>query len=357
MMPTPNQRASWIGVTSLALALALAALLTLPLTAQSATSKKKHQTVTITAVGDTMLGRSPELPSSPYTYLNAVKLDLKRKTDITFMNLEGTLTSRGASKCGGGSSDCFAFRTPKSYARVYKNAGFDVVNSANNHYNDFGGAGRADTDSALKTVGLVQTGKPGQIGYVKVGKLEVAFVGFAPYPWASDLLNLMSARSLINRAKANADLVVAYMHAGAEGAGKTHVPYGSEHAYGENRGNSRQFAHMAVNAGAALVIASGPHVLRGMEIYRNRLIAYSLGNFAGFHNFGSSGNSSLSAILRATVDSKGRLVAGRIFPVKMSGVGRPSKGGGSLRLIRSLSRSDFGKRGVRIHGDGSLVAP
>lgn len=344
-------------VAVLAFGAAMSALIGFPFAAQSSAGDKSRQTVTITAVGDTMLGRSPTLPSSPYSYLSAVKSDLKRQTDISFMNLEGTLTSRGASKCGGGSSDCFAFRTPKSYARVYKNAGFDVVNSANNHYNDFGGVGRTDTDSALRSAGLVQTGKPGQIGYVEVGKLKVAFVGFAPYPWAANLLNLMSARSLVKRAEANADLVVVYMHAGAEGAGKTHVPHGSESAYGENRGNSRRFAHMAVDAGAALVIASGPHVLRGMEIYRNRLIAYSLGNFAGFHNFGSTGNTSLSAILRATVNSEGRLVGGRLFPVRMSAGGRPSKGGRSLRLIRSLSRADFGNRGVGIHGDGSLVVP
>ena len=83
--------------------------------------------------------------------------------------------------------------------------------------------------------------------------------------------------------------MVVLMHAGAEGADRTHVPAGREEAYGEDRGDSPLFARTAIDAGADLVLGSGPHVLRGMQLYKGRLIAYSLGNLAGWHNFSRHG--------------------------------------------------------------------
>lgn len=328
-----------------------------PTTPAPAPAPKPEPTVTITAVGDTMLGNTPELPPNPFDYMDPIRDELTRKAQIVFMNLEGTLTSAGGGKCGSGSSDCYAFRTPPGYGRVYKAAGFTVANSANNHYNDFGPQGQRDTDRALRAAGIVQTGRPGQIAYVKAGGMKLAFVGFAPYAWASNLLNLPAARAQIKRAKANADQVVVYMHAGAEGADKTHVTGASEFAYGENRGNPKAFAHMAIDAGASLVLGSGPHVLRGMEYYRNRLIAYSLGNFAGFHNFGSSAVTSRSAILRVTLNRRGRPTAGRVFPVTLSASGRPARGGASLSMIRALSKQDLRSRAVRFHDNGELLVP
>src|ERR1700712_2505351 len=184
--------------------------------------------VTITAVGDTMLGNTPQLPPNASHYLDAVRSDLTRNSQIAFMNLEGTLTSAGGGKCGGGNGgDCYEFRTPPRVSSVYKAAGFSVANSANNHYNDFGAQGQRDTTAALRRAGIVQTGRPGQIGYVKAGGVSVAFLGFAPYGWASNLLDFAAARAQIQRAKAHADQVVVYMHAGAEGAAATHVTDGA----------------------------------------------------------------------------------------------------------------------------------
>src|SRR5580693_6287050 len=66
--------------------------------------------VTIAAVGDTMLGTTPDLPSNPGSYLGAVRPVLDRGAQIVFGNLEGTLTTATASKCGTASANCFAFR-------------------------------------------------------------------------------------------------------------------------------------------------------------------------------------------------------------------------------------------------------
>jgi hypothetical protein len=323
----------------------------------TAAAAKPRPTVTFAAVGDTMLGNSPELPAEPGSYLAAVKGQLRG--DVVFGNLEGTLTDVSSSpKCGGPSGgDCFAFRTPPSYARHLASAGFTVMNDANNHSYDFGAAGLDQTIAALHGAGIAQTGLPGQITVVKAGGEKVAFVGFAPYSLTASLLDLPAARTLIRRAARRAKLVVVAIHAGAEGTDAQHVSGSEEHYLGEDRGNPRRFARMAVRSGADLVLGSGPHVLRGMEIFRDRLIAYSLGNFSGFHNFDTAGVLGASAILHVALEPDGAFRSGRIASVRLIDAGRPvpDPSGEGARLIRRLSREDLGDGAVRIGGKGRIL--
>jgi poly-gamma-glutamate capsule biosynthesis protein CapA/YwtB (metallophosphatase superfamily) len=349
------------------LAATLAALIAMLLAASAAHAaggdgkkpKPAHKpaAVTLAAVGDTMLGNSPQLPAEPGSYLDAVKGQLRG--NAVFGNLEGTLTDVASSpKCGGASGgSCFAFRTPPSYARHLAAAGFTVMNDANNHSYDFGQAGLDQTVAALHRAGIAQTGLPGQITVVRAGGEKVAFVGFAPYSLTASLLDLQAARKLIRRAARRADIVVVAIHAGAEGTDAQHVTGAEEHYLGEDRGNPRRFARMAVRSGADLVLGSGPHVLRGMEIYRDRLIAYSLGNFSGFHNFATVGDLGASAILHVTLDPDGALRSGRIASVRLIEAGRPvpDPSGEGAALIRRLSREDLGKGAVRIGGGGRIL--
>ncbi len=147
------------------------------------------------------------------------------------------------------------------------------------------------------------------------------------------------------------------MHAGAEGSGAAHVTGREEYYLGEDRGNAEAFAHMAVDAGASLVIASGPHVLRGMQFYKQHLIAYSLGNFAGYGNFSAGGDLAVSVILRVTLSPAGRFEAARIYPVQLSREGRPGPGGAAIALAARLAREDFGSRAARILPSGVIKAP
>ncbi len=319
--------------------------------------------VTITAVGDMMLGNTPDLPPDPAAYFDAVKsiLDPSARSapgaGIVFGNLEGTLTTSAGSKCGKGkSSDCFAFRDPPSYARYYKQAGFTVLNDANNHSFDFGATGQAQTVAAIHAAGLAQTGLPGEITLVTAKGIKVAFVAFAPYDYDADLLDLPAARALIERAGTMARVVVVYMHAGAEGSGADHVTGREEDYLGEDRGNPEAFAHMAIDAGASLVIASGPHVVRGMQFYKDHLIAYSLGNFAGYGNFGTNGDLATSMILRVTLSSGGRFESARLYPVQDTGEGQPTPGGGAVAFVAGLGSADFGSSAARIASTGVIKA-
>jgi hypothetical protein len=304
--------------------------------------------ITFTAVGDTELGKAGQLPPDPDTYLEGVKAAMA--APIVFGNLEGTLTDATGSKCGPGSTACFAFRVPPSYAAVMRRAGFTVLNSANNHSHDYGDQGVADTKAALAAAGIAQTGLVGQIATVVDGTTKVAFVGFAPYNNTNSMLDLASAARLIGVASQEADVVVVYMHDGAEGADASHVTGREESYVGEDRGNAQVFARAAVDAGADAVIGSGPHVLRGIEWYHGHLIVYSLGNFANFHNFQAAPSQGQSAILRMSLDANGQWVNGSITSVLLNAEGRPAidSSGGAARTMNALSAADFGPAGATI---------
>jgi poly-gamma-glutamate capsule biosynthesis protein CapA/YwtB (metallophosphatase superfamily) len=316
--------------------------------------------VTIAAVGDTMLGDTPDLPPDPGTYLESVEPTLDRGAQIVFGNLEGTLTTATASKCGPVSrlsQICFAYRDPPGFARYFKQAGFTILNDANNHSLDFGAAGRTQTLAVIHAAGMAQTGLPGEITVIRDHGIKVAFVAFAPYTYDADLLDLPAARSLIKQAARDAAVVVVYMHAGAEGAAADRVTGREEHYLGEDRGNPEAFAHMAIDAGASLVIASGPHVLRGMQFYKGHLIAYSLGNFAGYGNFATDGDLSMSVILHVTLSATGRFERARIYPIQFAGTGRPVLGGGAVAFVDRLGAEDFGSSAARILASGVITAP
>jgi len=310
--------------------------------------------VSVAATGDIVMGSLPYgLPADGGASFFSQVDDLLTG-DVVIGNLEGTLASGGSSKCGSGSSNCFAFRTPPSYARWLKQAGFSVMNLANNHAYDFGRVGQRQTVAALARVGLRSTGRPGTVAIQRVDGQRVAVLGFAPYEWADSLLDIPRAKRRVREAARRAQIVIVTFHGGAEGSDKTHVPRGAETAFGEDRGNLRAFSRAVVNAGADLVIGHGPHVLRGMEVYKGRLVAYSLGNFGGYEVFSLGGALSTSMVLQVTLAPDGRLRSGRIRPTLLVGAGTPAPGGNAISMVQELSREDFGSRAPRIDRRGVI---
>jgi hypothetical protein len=294
--------------------------------------------------GDTtpgsMYGDPPDDGRALFTH---VRSQLKAP-DLMMVNLEGTYSSGGASKCSGsGSNVCFAFQAPPSFAAALPWAGIDLVNQANNHANDYFGGGMEQTQAALKKNDVAYTGMPKQITTVDVKGVKVAVLGFSPYPWNANINDIPAAQELVKKAAAKADVVVVLMHVGAEGSDKTHTPHGTEYAFGENRGDPRAFAHAVIDSGADLVLGSGPHVIRGIERYRTRLIAYSLGNFGGWGNFGTGGTLSLSGLLTVKIDSGGHIHSGRWLSLWLNSPGVPTvdSSNASAHLVEQLSGEDF----------------
>jgi hypothetical protein len=325
-------------------------------TTPATTSAPTGDPVTLEWVGDMVLGSSFGMPPDNGRRSFAAVVHTLEDADLTFGNLEETMSTTSGSKCGAGSSNCYAFQAPPAYAGLLRSAGFDIVNMANNHAYDFGSVGRAQTVAALTRVKVASTGAPGQITVLESRGTRVAFLGFAPYPWASRLDRIPQAVALVHKATTMADLVVVAIHAGAEGSSATHVPKGTEYFLGENRGDSRAFAHAVVRAGADLVVGSGPHVLRGIEQYHGRLIAYSLGNFAGYKNFALGGTLSLSGILRVTLIPNSTWGSARLIPVALHGAGLPAldPSNASVRLVARLSHEDFGASSARFATNGDI---
>lgn len=343
-----------------ACAAALAAVTVAAAAASAAARLPAGQPFTLTWGGDVTLGSSYGDPPDDARGLLAAVAGPLRDADVGAVNLEGTLGSGGASKCGGragAGGNCFAFQAPPQNVAGLRAAGIDVVNLANNHAFDFGASGQAQTIAALSGAGIASTGRPGEIAILRLPHARVAFVGFSAYPWSAPIADLSAVRALVRAAARQANVVVAFVHAGAEGPSQTRTPNRDEIAFGEHRGNPRAFAHAAIDAGADLVVGSGPHVLRGIELDRGRLIAYSLGNLAGFHNFGIGPVTGTSALLSVRLGPDGTFMSGRLASLRLSGAGipAPDPSGAAARLIARVSREDFGAHGVGIAAGGRIV--
>lgn len=320
--------------------------------------------LTVRAVGDMMIGSAfPEgyLPEDDAKDTFTAVADWLRAADLTFGNLEGPLCDGGkTTKCRPDQPPgrCYAFRSPGRYAQIYRAAGFDVVNTANNHNGDFGEACRIETEQHLEEVGIQHSGRPGDIAEMTVKGLKVALIGFHTSPACHDLNDTDGARALVRALAADHDIVIVAFHGGAEGIQAQHVPRGHEFFYGEDRGDLRTFTHAVVDAGADLVLGSGPHVLRGMEIYKDRLIAYSLGNFATYGRFSLGGPLGVGAVLSVTLAADGHFLTGRVLPTRQVGEGRPVKdeSGEAIDLVRTLSSEDFPGTAVQVAEDGTLAA-
>jgi poly-gamma-glutamate capsule biosynthesis protein CapA/YwtB (metallophosphatase superfamily) len=312
-------------------------------------------TISITDVGDMnfgMDGRYP--PAGAGALLSGVTADLH--SNLTVGNLETALGAGGVTKCPAHSTDCFAFQAPADWAAGVRHEGFSVVNVANNHTDDAGAAGVQETDAALTAAHLRWTGRPGQTTYVVRHGVRIALLGFAPYGYDRNLLDIPAAVAAVRQAAARARLVIVFIHAGAEGAGAQHVRPGMETYLGEERGDPIAFSHAVIDAGADLVLGSGPHVLRAMQWHHGKLIAYSLGNFAGYYTLGLGGVTSDSAILHVRLRADGTFVAGSVTPILLVGGGSPepdpSRTG--IQIINSLSRTDLGASGVRLTASGRI---
>jgi hypothetical protein len=314
--------------------------------------------ITFASVGDMMLGTDyPEnhLPDDDGVGFLADVTPALSAADITFGNLEGVLVDGGepAKKCSNPSA-CYLFRSPTRYAEYLRDAGFDVLSLANNHARDFGEEGRTSTMLALSAVGIQHSGREGDFASFEHDDMTVAVLAYAVTKNSNMLLDYELAESTIAEYAATHDIVMVTFHGGAEGVDAVNLPFAEEEYYGEPRGDVVMFARMAVDAGADLVIGHGPHVVRAMESYKGRLIAYSLGNFATYYGISVAGIKGIAPILVATLDGDGKFVEGRIISTRQIRPAGPSidPEQRALNLIRGLTDEDFGDSGLYFDDDG-----
>jgi hypothetical protein len=326
-----------------------------------------YDEIVVTAVGDVMLGTTfpdpsgGDLPPKDGAGLLDEVTPILRRGHVVFGNLEGPLVDGGVSaKCRGKvPGHCYAFRVPTRYGVYLKSAGFTVMGLANNHAMDFGAEGRESSRHVLDEQGIAHSGEIGDVAQLTVGGRKVEVIAFATYPGAYNLLDLADSLDAVRQASQVSDLVIVSFHGGAEGSAHQHVAAGDETFLGEDRGDVRRFAHAAVDAGANLVLGSGPHVVRAMEIYHGKLIAYSLGNFATYGPFNLSAENGISLVLEAHLSPNGDFLRGQIYPIRQEKPGGPKLDPGLsiVPIVRSLSRIDFPATAVVIGPRGELWPP
>lgn len=310
---------------------------------------KKKDTLSIVAVGDIMIGSAYPDKSNlpPDDAVNSFKaVDSLLKGDIVFGNLEGCFLNNGKStKCKDpNSTSCFAFRMPERYAGVIQKAGFNLLSIANNHVGDFGLKGRTRTVALLDSLNIHYAGLQSHpFSIFEKDSLKYAFCAFAPNENTLSINEVDSAIQLVKDLKEQVDIVIVSFHGGAEGAKFEHVPKRKEIFYQENRGDVYAFAHAVIDAGADVVLGHGPHVTRAVEVYKNKFIAYSLGNFCTYGMFSLKGPNGVAPLLQLKINSKGDFLFADIVSVKQDKINRLSldPNHGAFNKIKSLTNTDF----------------
>jgi hypothetical protein len=260
-------------------------------------------------------------------------------------------------------SNCYAFRTPTMLAPRLVDAGFTHMNLANNHANDLGAAGRQSTETTLRDLGVRLYGPVGQISVDSIRRGDslttVALVGFTTYPYAYDLLDIERSAAVVDSIRPSVDLLLVTFHGGTEGVKALHTGEAAESLGREPRGDLRRWARAVIDAGADAVIGHGPHVLRGIEFYRDRLIAYSLGNFATYRGFNLSGPLGITAVLQLEFSAGRTLRTARLIPMRqLPREGPfPDPDNTAIHLVRRLSLEDFGSTAAVINDRGEIRAP
>jgi hypothetical protein len=194
---------------------------------------------------------------------------------------------------------------------------------ANNHARDFGEEGRDSSMRALTEWGISHSGRIGDVARFTSGAYTLAMIAFAPNPGSHDINDIEGAAALVSELSAAHDLVLVSFHGGAEGIDAQHLTFDNEEYYGEQRGNVVEFSRRMVDEGADLVIGHGPHVVRAIELYQGRLIAYSLGNFNTYQGISIAGPKGLAPILRVTLAESGEFLNGQIVSTRQARPGGP----------------------------------
>jgi poly-gamma-glutamate capsule biosynthesis protein CapA/YwtB (metallophosphatase superfamily) len=188
--------------------------------------------------------------------------------------------------------------------------------------------------------------------------VKYGFCAFAPNTGTVDVKNIPAAQEIVRSLKARCDIVIVSFHAGAEGRAYQHVTRQTETFLGESRGNVYEFAHSMIDAGGDILLGHGPHVTRAVEIYKNRFIAYSMGNFSTYRRVNVEGVNGLAPIFRIYTTRDGRFIKARITPT-FQPVGdrtpRYDPEGRVISVIQNLTNADFPEVKINITNDGWIT--
>lgn len=261
-------------------------------------------------------------------------LQIMRSATVTMANNEFTFTTRGSAI----PNKRFTFRGNPENVSIYHEMGVDIVGMANNHAFDFGPDSLTDTLATLDKAGIARLGAGEDINEAKapyyyiVNGIKIAIVaGSSIDPYytrgateeQSGVFQMFDENlmcEVISDAKEKADYVIAYVHWGIEST--THLSSGQ-----------KSMGKAFVDAGADLVVGMHSHCMQGLEYYKGKLIAYSLGNFT-FSNF-----SLTCGMLKTSINPDGT-IENSYFPMmqkdNLTYINSGEKGKSQFELLKSL---------------------
>lgn len=322
----------------------------------------QQKPLTFAFTGDIMMGTTYPtnyLPPNDGADIFSQVTEIIKGADLAAGNLEGTLLDGpGQVKKCSDPSICYAFKMPERYAGHLVNAGYDFVGIANNHINDFGPDGLASTQKTLSNNGILYAGlrESCPVAIKEIDGRKVGFAAFGHNRGTLSILNFDEVKNTVKGLKDECDIVVVSFHGGGEGAKFTHVPHATETCFGENRGNVEAFAHAAIDAGADVVYGHGPHVTRALELYKDHLIMYSLGNFCTPYRVNLKGINGHAPVVTVTLNPDGTFAEGKIHSfIQTTGKGPQKDETNSVaKNMRALSLADFPNSPLKISDSGEL---
>jgi poly-gamma-glutamate capsule biosynthesis protein CapA/YwtB (metallophosphatase superfamily) len=324
---------------------------------------QKKDTITVIGVGDIMMGSNYPtggvLPPNDGSELFKEVIPILASADITMGNLEGVLLDEGGTaKTCRDPKVCYVFRSPVSYVQNLVLAGFDIMSLANNHAGDFGEIGRKSSMKSLEDAGIIHAGQLNQpFTIFEKDGIRYGFTAFAPNSNCQNINDLPAARKIVSHLDSLTDIVIVSFHGGAEGPQHQHVPRKHEIFYGEDRGNVYEFSHALIDEGADIIFGHGPHVTRAIEVYKNRFIAYSMGNFCTYGGINVSGINGWSPIIKVFTNPTGDFLKAHItstYQTPRSSVKIDSQKQ-VLKRIQQLTREDFPECSVEIDDSGWVL--
>lgn len=261
--------------------------------------------ITISFAGDVTLGNYIGAPyygsfdnefkdrDGDYSYFLKNVSDIFKNDDITIVNFEGTLTD----STYGNTEKLFAFKGDPSYINILKEGNIEAVSIANNHSQDYFEQGLEDTKNILTENNIKYSGM-GSTSIIEADGIKVGLLAYNG--WNENYTDnfLSKIKNDIDELKKETNMVAVYFHWGSERANyPTQVQI--------------DFAHFCIDNGVDLVIGSHPHVLQGIEEYKGKYIAYSLGNFCFGGNYNPADKDSM--IYQQTFNfENGKLVSSEI---------------------------------------------
>ncbi|MCF7833233.1 MAG: CapA family protein [Candidatus Marinimicrobia bacterium] len=318
-------------------------------------------TLSVIGVGDLMLGTSfPDsstLSPHPENLLVNVE-DIIRSADLSIANFEACMIDIGGEpkECWGKTERCFIFRMPESYVHLILDAGFDAIGLANNHVRDMGYQAYRRSMEVCDEAGLYHAGiydAPSTI--IERNEIRFGFAAFSPHWATSRMQDDDNVREVIAALEKTCDIVVVMFHAGGEGEEYNHTPRENEIYKGEIRGDVYHFAHTAIDAGADIVFGSGPHVTRAVELYKDRFIAYSLGNFCTYRRFNLDGSRAYAPIMKVSTNKNGEFLYADAIAIHQPYPGYPvlDPTNRAIKELQILTRQDFPEMDTILNIDNS----